>query len=77
MITLEKIKVYIMTRKGIFNLSIVCLILGALCIGGATGSIFEHFLVGLFIGLGIGCFLAALILLRTHKQLLIYNKETI
>lgn len=64
-------------REKIFNLSIICIILGALFIGGATGSIFEHLIVGLFIGLGIGCFLAALILLRTHKELLVYNKETI
>lgn len=64
-------------RETIFNLSIICIILGALFIGGAIGCIFKHSWIGLGIGLGIGCFLAALILLRTHKELLIYNKETI
>lgn len=64
-------------RETIFNLSIICIILGASFIGGAIGYIFKHSWVGLFIGLGIGCFLAALILLRTHKELLVYNKETI
>ncbi|MDN3708826.1 hypothetical protein QW060_17130 [Myroides ceti] len=43
-------------REKIFNLSIICIILGALFIGGAIGCIFEHFWVGLFIGLGIGFF---------------------
>ena len=64
-------------RTFIFYCSTICLIIGCCVIGLGIGNLFNKFREGTLIGFGIGLVFSAVILYRTYKKLLAFDKEKI
>ena len=63
-----------MNKNNLFYASIILFILGLTLIGLGLGILFCKFWVGILIGLGIGMSVCALLILKTVRRLIAYEK---
>jgi len=64
-----------MKRTVIYNLTLVCLLIGCSLLGYGIGKLFDRTCEGIAIGLGFGLLLTAITLYKTYQKLLAFNKE--
>ncbi|MDM1507766.1 hypothetical protein HX079_18620 [Myroides odoratimimus] len=64
-----------MKRVNVFYCSIGFVIIGISFIGIGIGKLFDKICEGILIGVGFGLFVGALIMYRTYKKLVAYNKK--